>query len=169
MGFQELPRDRRGLDKEMTMNRSSPSVDLDIALRRIESRSRPLLICLRLLEQEPDRFERAAVRWLGRLLRSSRPRRRIASPANACVSSTAGADRVSARVPSSRGSGSHSAVAWPVTGGSAGDPTRVAVSSSKPANALASLGPAEVRTPSRLAALLPEPERRFPLLRAAEP
>lgn len=27
-----------------------------------------LLICLLLLDQEPDRYERAAVRWLGRLL-----------------------------------------------------------------------------------------------------
>ena len=27
-----------------------------------------LIICLLLLDQEPDRYERAAVRWLGRLL-----------------------------------------------------------------------------------------------------
>jgi hypothetical protein len=27
-----------------------------------------LVICLLLLDQEPDRYERAAVRWLGRLL-----------------------------------------------------------------------------------------------------
>jgi hypothetical protein len=31
-----------------------------------------LLICLLLLEQEPDRYERAAVRWLGRLLLEQR-------------------------------------------------------------------------------------------------
>ena len=29
-------------------------------------------ICLLLLDQEPDRYERAAVRWLGRLLREPR-------------------------------------------------------------------------------------------------
>ena len=31
-----------------------------------------LLICLLLLDQEPDRYERAAVRWLGRLLLEQR-------------------------------------------------------------------------------------------------
>jgi hypothetical protein len=31
-----------------------------------------LVICLLLLEQEPDRYERAAVRWLGRLLLEQR-------------------------------------------------------------------------------------------------
>jgi alpha-D-ribose 1-methylphosphonate 5-triphosphate synthase subunit PhnH len=31
-----------------------------------------LVICLLLLDQEPDRYERAAVRWLGRLLREHR-------------------------------------------------------------------------------------------------
>jgi hypothetical protein len=31
-----------------------------------------LAICLLLLEQEPDRYERAAVRWLGRLLLEQR-------------------------------------------------------------------------------------------------
>jgi hypothetical protein len=31
-----------------------------------------LVICLLLLDQEPDRYERAAVRWLGRLLLEQR-------------------------------------------------------------------------------------------------
>jgi hypothetical protein len=49
--------------------------------------------------------------------------------------------------------------------------TLVAVSSSKPANALASLGPADRGSDPEptVTALLPEPERRFPVLWSAEP
>jgi hypothetical protein len=58
---------RQGNDNEAVGDHLSTSTSLSVGSSPAR---RPLLICLRLLEQEPNRYERVAVRWLGRLLRS---------------------------------------------------------------------------------------------------